>query len=40
MMINFILLSEFVEQRKITKIFRETEKWLNILEVGECWGFK
>ena len=27
-------LPEFVEQRKITKIFRETENWLNILEVG------
>lgn len=27
-------LSEFVEQRKMTKIFRETEKWLDILEVG------
>lgn len=27
-------LPEFVEQRKITKIFRETEKWLDILEVG------
>ena len=30
---TFTLL-EFVEQRKITKIFRETEKWLNILGVG------
>ena len=27
-------LPEFVEQRKITKIFRETEKWLDILDVG------
>ena len=27
-------LSEFVEQRKMTKIFRETEKWLDILDVG------
>lgn len=27
-------LSEFVEQRKITKIFRETEKWLDILDIG------
>ena len=30
---TFTLL-EFVEQRKITKIFRETEKWLDILGVG------
>ena len=30
---NFTL-PEFVEQRKMTKIFRETEKWLDILEVG------
>jgi uridine kinase len=28
-------LPEFVEQKKLTKIFRETEKWLNILGIGE-----
>ena len=27
-------LTEFVEQRKMSKIFRETEKWLDILDVG------
>lgn len=30
---NFTL-PDFVEQRKLSKIFRETEKWLDILEVG------
>ena len=27
-------LSEFVEQRKMRNVFRENEKWLDILEVG------
>lgn len=29
------VLEKFVEQKKLTNIFRETEKWLNILGVGE-----
>lgn len=28
-------LPDFVEQKKLTNIFRETEKWLNILGVGD-----
>mgnify|MGYP003304740795 CR=1 FL=1 len=32
---NLMVLNKFVEQRKLTNIFRETEKWLNILGIGE-----
>ncbi|MCQ2968931.1 MAG: nucleoside kinase [Clostridium sp.] len=32
---NLMLVNEFMEQRKLTNIFRETEKWLNILKIGE-----
>ena len=31
---DFTVLSKFVEQKKMSKIFRETEKWLDILGVG------
>jgi uridine kinase len=31
---NFNKLPEFVEQKKLTRIFRETEEWGNILDVG------
>ena len=32
---NLMVVNKFVEQRKLTNIFRETEKWLNILGIGE-----
>ena len=32
---NLMIVNKFVEQRKLTNIFRETEKWLNILGIGE-----
>lgn len=31
---NFNKLPEFIEQKKLTRIFRETEEWGNILDVG------
>lgn len=32
---NLMVVNKFVEQRKLTNIFRETEKWLSILGIGE-----
>lgn len=32
---NLSKIDEFTEQKKLTSIFRETEKWLNILGVGD-----
>ena len=32
---NLMVVNKFVEQRKLTNIFRETERWLNILGIGE-----
>ena len=32
---NLMIVNKFVEQRKLTNIFRETEKWLNISGIGE-----
>ena len=32
---NLMVVNKFVEQRKLTNIFSETEKWLSILGIGE-----
>ncbi len=32
---NFVTLEPFKEQKSLTKIFKETKKWLNILGIGE-----
>ena len=33
---NPTVMPKFIEQRKLTQIFRETEKWINILDVADA----